>query len=217
VQRFWHYNKQLTIDRYLPPHAGELVLDVGCGSGVVSDFLAASGATVIGIDANESAIAFARETYNRPNLSFVVGHADDEFPIPRAVDKIYCLELLEHVYPDQAQQLMRRFHASLAPGGCVYATTPNQHSAWPLIEWLMDSLQLAPTMAGDQHVAQYAAQSLRLVCERAGFAVETLATTCLVAPWLAPLSWRLALRVNRMETGAPLGCILVCVARKAHS
>jgi 2-polyprenyl-3-methyl-5-hydroxy-6-metoxy-1,4-benzoquinol methylase len=217
IQRFWHLNKQLTIARYLPPRPGELVLDVGCGSGVVSEFLAQSGATVIGIDANESAIAFARRTFTRPNLSFSLGLVDEAFRAPRAVDKIYCMEILEHVYVDQGRRVLEVINASLAPGGAVYITTPNKLSAWPAIEWLMDALDLAPKMGGDQHVARYSLASMRRLCQEAGFAIETLTTTCLFAPWLAPLGWDLARRVNTVETGSRLGASLVCVARKPRA
>jgi 2-polyprenyl-3-methyl-5-hydroxy-6-metoxy-1,4-benzoquinol methylase len=216
VQRFWHYGKQLTIDRYLPPRPGERVLDVGCGSGVVSDFLASRGANVTGIDGDESSITYARRTFHRENLSFEQGLVDKEFPAKGQIDKIYCLEVIEHLYQEQGFALLQAFHSCLAPEGRLYLTTPNYRSAWPVIEWLMDALKLAPQMAGHQHVAFYGPRSLARLCESAGFEIEKMATTSLAAPWIAPLSWNLALKVNALETGAPLhpGSILVCVARK---
>jgi 2-polyprenyl-6-hydroxyphenyl methylase/3-demethylubiquinone-9 3-methyltransferase len=214
VQRFWHLNKQLTIARYLPPRPGTFVVDAGCGSGVVADFLARGGATVVGLDASPDAVAFARRTYARPNLSFEVALADEAFRFARPADAVYCLELLEHLYPEQAAQVLRAFRAGLAPGGRLYLTTPNAHSPWPVLEWLMDALRLAPHMAGDQHVAQYTRRSLRVLCESAGFVVERLDATLLLAPWLAPLGLGLARRVNELETGRGPGCILVCVARR---
>jgi 2-polyprenyl-3-methyl-5-hydroxy-6-metoxy-1,4-benzoquinol methylase len=214
VQRFWHYNKQLTIARYLPPQPGELVLDVGCGSGVVSNFLAASGATTIGIDASHDAVAFASRTFPRENLSFHRGVVDEEFRLDHAADKIYCLEMIEHIYTHEAREMLRTFHGCLKPGGRLFLTTPNGRSFWPLIEWSMDTLRLAPRMADYQHVSRYSRRTLASLCASAGFAVEHVATTCFCAPWLAPLSWNLALRANAAETGSALGSILVCVARK---
>ena len=90
IQRYWHENKQRTIARLLAPVPGDLCLDVGCGSGVVSDYLASGGAEVIGIDGNREAIAFARETFDRPNLTFREGLVDEDFHVDRPVDKIYC-------------------------------------------------------------------------------------------------------------------------------
>jgi 2-polyprenyl-3-methyl-5-hydroxy-6-metoxy-1,4-benzoquinol methylase len=218
IQRFWHYGKQLTIDRYLPPKPGERVLDVGCGSGVISDFLASRGAHVTGIDGDEASIAFARRTFSRENLSFEVGLVDKEFPAQGQINTIYCLEVIEHLYRAQGEALLHAFHSCLAPGGRLYLTTPNYRSAWPVIERLMDTFKLAPQMAGHQHVTRFSPKSLAKTCEAAGFAVEALETTSLLAPWVAPLSWGLALKVNALETGArfDLGSILVCVARKGR-
>ena len=46
------------VDR-LNPQAGERILDVGCGDGILTERIAARGATVIGIDLSESMIAAA--------------------------------------------------------------------------------------------------------------------------------------------------------------
>jgi len=214
IQRFWHYNKQLTIARYLPPERGDVVIDVGCGSGVISSFLAQSGARTLGIDASHDAIAFASRTFTADNLSFRRGAFHEVFPLEEPVDKIYCLEMIEHIYTHEAIEMLAVFRDSLRPGGRLYLTTPNGRSLWPLIEWLMDTLHLAPKMADYQHLARYSPASLPGLCTSAGFHVEHVVTTCFAAPWLAPLSWNLALRANRAETGSALGAILVCIARK---
>jgi 2-polyprenyl-3-methyl-5-hydroxy-6-metoxy-1,4-benzoquinol methylase len=214
AQRFWHYNKQLTIARYLPPKRGQLVLDVGCGSGVVADFLASSGARTIGIDASPDAVAFASRTFQRGNLSFRYGVADETFYGEEPADAIYCLEMIEHIHTHEAREMLRAFCRCLKPGGRLYLTTPNGRSLWPVIEWVMDTFHLAPPMADYQHLARYTRRSLAALCAGAGFRVERVATTCLCAPWLAPISWSLARGVNAVETGWPLGSILVCIARK---
>lgn len=56
-QRFWHHSKKCAITHFLPPSQEDMVLDVGCGSGVIASFLSEFGASVIGLDANEEAIA----------------------------------------------------------------------------------------------------------------------------------------------------------------
>lgn len=215
VQRFWHANKQMAIQRYLPPQPSEFILDVGCGSGVIADFLAKSGATVWGIDGSEDAIAFAGKTFPQPNLSFHQGLVDERFQTDRPVDKLYCLEVIEHIYVDQGRQMLSNFYRTLRPGGAVFLTTPNYRSFWPLIEWTLDTLKLVPHLMDDQHVAKYHRSKLSDLAKSSGFMVEQMATTCFVAPWLAPLSWNLADKVNSMETGRFFpGSILVAVLRK---
>jgi 2-polyprenyl-3-methyl-5-hydroxy-6-metoxy-1,4-benzoquinol methylase len=201
VQRFWHANKQATIDRFLPPEEGDRIADVGCGSGVIADYLARSGATVTGFDGNGDAVRFASGQFTRPNLAFVQTLVDEDFETDHAFTKIYCLELIEHVYEHQGEAMLRTFRRLLAPGGAVFLTTPNYRSAWPVIEWSMDTFGLAPRLADDQHVAKYHPARLRAVAERAGFVVRVMTTTCFLAPWCAPLSWRLAEGLNRVETG----------------
>ncbi len=216
IQRFWHLNKQTTIARLLPPAPTDRVLDVGCGSGVIASFLAGSAAHVLGIDGNERAIAFARTQFGASNLAFHEGLVDEEFQLDEPVDKIYCLELIEHIYRDQACRMLENFGRLLKPGGVIYLTTPNYRSFWPVIEWLMDALRLAPRLANDQHVVKYHRRKLTALCREVGFEVDQVATTCFLAPWIAPLSGRLARWVDEKETKLDIlpGSILVCTLRK---
>ena len=120
VQRFWHYTKQLSITRFLPPGRSERVLDVGCGSGVISAFLAERAADVLGLDGNDAAIAFARRQFQAPNLRFENALVDEDFRIDKPVDKIYCLELIEHIYLEQARRMLSHFHSILTDNGSVF-------------------------------------------------------------------------------------------------
>lgn len=217
VQRFWHHNKKLVVEQFLKPQADDFVLDVGCGSGVISAVLAENAGRVIGVDGNADAIRFARQQFNAPNLAFQEGLVDENFDPGAPVDKIYCLEVIEHIYFDQGRAMLENFYNMLKPGGAVFLTTPNYRSFWPVIEWLMDRLRLAPQMADHQHVALYHGRLLRELAANTGFEVETIAMTSFAAPWLAPLSWNLALRTHDIETGSPLpGSILVAVFRKSE-
>jgi ubiquinone/menaquinone biosynthesis C-methylase UbiE len=47
----------------LAPRPGERILDLGCGTGYLSDLIARSGALVTGIDNSEAMIAKAKEAY----------------------------------------------------------------------------------------------------------------------------------------------------------
>jgi 2-polyprenyl-3-methyl-5-hydroxy-6-metoxy-1,4-benzoquinol methylase len=216
VQRFWHLSKQLVIDRFLPPGPGDYVMDVGCGSGVISNHLAGRGASVLAVDGNASAIAFAGEQFPSENIRFVHGLVDESFDVERPVDSIYCLEVIEHIYHDQVLNMLGAFHGLLKPGGHALLTTPNYASLWPVIEFACDKLQKTATMRGDQHVCRFTPRRLRDTCAQAGFEIERLTSFCFLAPWIAPLSEGFARRVHELEASLPVraGSILLVVLRK---
>ena len=76
---------------------GDRVLDVGCGKGELAyDLVARAGATVVGIDPDTRYLAFARDHFQHPNLTFVEGTA------PHAVrhehfDVVVLSNVLEHL------------------------------------------------------------------------------------------------------------------------
>lgn len=200
AQRFWHQGKLDEVERLLEPRAGDVIVDVGCGSGVLAGRLAQhAGTRVVGIDANPAALEFARRTYQAPNLEFRAGVADALELQEIAPTKIAFVEVIEHVYPEQARDTLRRFHAALPPGGRLVISTPNARSLWPLLEWTLDRLALVPHLEGDQHVASYTPSSLAALGEEVGFRTYDVRTVHMLAPWLAPLSWRLAERVHALE------------------
>ncbi len=57
----------------LAPKRGERILDLGCGTGKLTAEIAKSGATLLGLDADENMLATARKAY--PNIAFVKGDA----------------------------------------------------------------------------------------------------------------------------------------------
>jgi 2-polyprenyl-3-methyl-5-hydroxy-6-metoxy-1,4-benzoquinol methylase len=198
AQRFWHAAKIRLIDRVAPPRAGARVADAGCGSGVIAAHLARTASTVVGFDSNPSAVAFATGAYASDRLRFVLGPFErivDEGPF----DQIYCLEVLEHLYAEQAAETLRLFARAAAPRAQLFLTTPNARSAWPLIEWTLDRLKLVPTLDRAQHLTLFNAGALAAACTAAGWTVDEIGTFNGVAPFAAPVSSRLALALERAE------------------
>lgn len=112
--------------------AGNRVLDVGCGGGILSESMAARGARVTGIDLSEKALAVARlhllESGQKVEylLQAAEHHASQN---PGHYDVVTCMEMLEHV-PDPASTI-RACAAMVRPGGTIFFSTLNRNpKAW---------------------------------------------------------------------------------------
>lgn len=216
VQRFWHAEKERVIRRHSMPAAGESVLDVGCGSGVLSDFLARQGARVIAIDSNPAAIEFARHAFGQSGVDFRLASVEELEAPPGSIDRTYCFELIEHIHLHQVQALCRRIHVLTRPGGTLAITTPNYAGVWPAIERTLDVLKLVPHLDRDQHVTHFTAALLRRVLSETGWTVERISTFSTLAPWASLIGWRVAEKLADREDrwNFRFGSVLLAVARK---
>ena len=80
--------------------AGKVVIDIGCGGGLLTEEVAGLGASVIGIDPAPGAIATAREHRQGAGLAidYRVGSGEHLPPADDAcADIVYCVDVLEHV------------------------------------------------------------------------------------------------------------------------
>lgn len=76
----WRFGEGVA--EFLNPRAGERILDLGCGTGQLTQKIAESGVDVVGLDASPDMIGQARQNY--PRLRFVLADAaalqfDNEF------------------------------------------------------------------------------------------------------------------------------------------
>jgi SAM-dependent methyltransferase len=198
AQRFWHAAKIRLIDRVAPARPEARIADVGCGSGVITAHLGRTAAEVVGFDSNPDAVAFATRTFASARVQFVLG------PFERMMehapfDQIYCLEVLEHLYEEQAIDTLRLFARAAAPDARLFITTPNRRSAWPAIEWTLDRLKLVPTLDEAQHLTLFTRGSLRRALRAGGWIVSEIGTFNGLAPFVAPISERLAGLVEAAE------------------
>jgi 2-polyprenyl-6-hydroxyphenyl methylase/3-demethylubiquinone-9 3-methyltransferase len=116
------------------PLAGQQVLDVGCGAGLLSEAMAADGAAVSAIDASPETLGAARLHLLDSGLQVAYHDATaEEWAAAHggAYDVITCMELIEHV-PDPAS-LLRACAAMLRPTGHLLLSTINRTpKAWLL-------------------------------------------------------------------------------------
>lgn len=135
AHRWWDPNSEfrplheinpLRLD-WIDRHAGlkgKRVVDVGCGGGILSESMAARGATVTGIDLSEKALGVAKlhllESGRSVDyrLSSAEDLADQE---AGTYDVVTCMEMLEHV-PNPASTIAA-CAALVKPGGHVFFST----------------------------------------------------------------------------------------------
>jgi len=105
-------------DFFGPSVAGKRVLEVGCGSGVLSVALAVSGARVTAVDVSASGLRVTRERaahYGVSDRVETVESAAEELDFPeRTFDFFVGKSVVHHLIIDEAMPRLYRF---LAPGG----------------------------------------------------------------------------------------------------
>ena len=110
------------------PVAGQVLVDVGCGGGILAEAMAQRGATVTGIDMGEAPLFVARIHQLESGVEVDYHQTTaEQLAAERAAsfDIVCCLEMLEHV-PDPAAVVAAC--AELArPGASLYFSTINRN------------------------------------------------------------------------------------------
>lgn len=96
----------------LAPQAGERILDLGCGTGHLTNQIAQSGARVIGLDQSAAMLDTARQQY--PQLEFVQADAAG-FQLSEPCDAIFSNAALHWVL--RADEAAHSIARALKPGG----------------------------------------------------------------------------------------------------
>ena len=159
-ENYW-FRRHLVVYEWIAERvAGKRVIDMACGEGYGSDVLAASAATVVGVDANPEAHEHARLRYVRPNLRF---ERDLVEGFSEPCDAVVFLQTIEHVR--DAGAILDHFRSMLQPGGVAFVSTPNL-------------LTLAPPGAEKSgnpwHVHEYRAAEFDALCHDHFDRVEVL-------------------------------------------
>lgn len=196
IQSKWHHLKFRRVIEELEGHRRHL--DVGCGPGTLIGLLDERFNST-GIDISTTAIDYARGAYECGSKCFLAlpAHAlPDEC---RDYDVVTVVEVIEHLAPVELDHVLRTTIERLRRGGKLVVTTPNFRSAWPLVEMLVD--RFGELKYASQHINMFTPRRLRQLLQDLGLEDVQVHPYLALAPFAAPLDWRLADLVAQLERG----------------
>lgn len=125
----------------LDPKPGEVILDLGCGTGDLTHDIALYGAVVVGMDLSEAMIQQARNKY--PHLEFLVANGED-FPVDKPFDAVFSNAALH--WMKHPSSVIACVWNALTPGGrfvAEFGGKGNVETVIGALECALDELGIA--------------------------------------------------------------------------
>jgi trans-aconitate 2-methyltransferase len=130
----WQLGESLL--QWLAPQGGERILDLGCGTGHLTDKIANAGAQVWGIDSSAEMIETARQNY--PHLQFEVGDAKN-FAVDEPLDAVFSNAVLHWIR--EADAVIDCVYRALQPGGRFVAEFGGKGNVEAIAQAISDTLE----------------------------------------------------------------------------
>jgi 2-polyprenyl-3-methyl-5-hydroxy-6-metoxy-1,4-benzoquinol methylase len=196
IQSKWHHLKFARVVEEMEGRARHL--DVGCGPGTLIGLLDDRFVST-GIDISTPEIAYASREYESETKRFLAVPVRALPEDCRNFDVATVVEVVEHLSPAAVDDILRATVDRLRPGGKLVVTTPNCRSAWPLVEVLVN--HFGDVKYASQHVNRFTAALLRRLLRRLELEDVRVRSFLALAPFAAPLGWRLSDALCRLERG----------------
>lgn len=123
--------KAKKVIKILQKHLGELsnknLLDIGCSSGIMTDYYADFFQEVDALDIDQKAIEYALSNTKNKNINFILSPLE-ELQVEKRYDVMICSHIYEHV-PDSSI-LFERIYDLLKSGGVCYFAAGNRYQIY---------------------------------------------------------------------------------------
>lgn len=122
----------------LEPKAGEKILDLGCGSGYLTNLIREEGAEVLGVDSSAEMIAKAKQNY--PETEFKVADATD-LGFDASFNAIFSNAVLHWIKAEDQSKMMDAVFMALKSGGRFVAEMGGKGNIGLMVSTLRKILQ----------------------------------------------------------------------------
>lgn len=117
------------LNNIFPLLVGRKVLDIGCGSGSLTFYIAKQGFKVLGLDISQKAVKCCKLNARFLNLvektHFEVANFPEKFPKGK-FDLVICSEIVEHIKNDN--ECLLKIHNLLSKNGILIISAPSSNS-----------------------------------------------------------------------------------------
>ena len=178
----------------------EPVLDLGCGSGHLIEYLLSAKYKTFGADVTSSAgdIVQNRFGLNPYFLGFRLLETGKEWPFEqKSISTIFILETVEHLLPDDLHRLLLYVRCTLRDNGYVVITTPNNEN---LSKFSVCCKKCGSHFHRFQHLRSWTRQSLHELMQSAGF------KNVICSPTLLFPDMKVWLRAQKIRRTEPMHC-----------
>ncbi|MEX8548218.1 MAG: trans-aconitate 2-methyltransferase [Mucilaginibacter sp.] len=155
----------------LEPKPGEKILDLGCGSGYLTNAIREASAEVLGIDSSAEMIAKAKQSY--PQTDFKVADATD-LGFDASFIAIFSNAVLHWIKAEDQLKMMHAVFMALKPGGRFVAEMGGKGN----VGWMISTLRKVLIQQGYQQQAEMdylffpSVGEYATLLEKAGFKVS---------------------------------------------
>ena len=216
IRKFWHVERFREMEELLLDRGKNLtLLDYGCASGSFLGYLPKHYQMAYGADIASPQVDLANQKYGSEKLKFL---CSDFTALPfkkGSFDAIINSEVIEHVSHEESKDMLVSFRDLLKPDGRLLLSTPNYISFWPFIEFFVN--RLSEVDYEHQHINKLDIPKCKKLLKETGFEIDKLVTIFVIAPFLAPLSYKASQKIFGAEKKLipNLGSLILLSAKKS--